>query len=348
MVTENNMANIGEAAEIAPGRPPIVSVLLPVYNQKPALLEVACGSILAQTFRDFEFVVVDDGSRRRDTVAWLDGLADNDARVRVYHEPHRGLTRTLNVGLAYCRGDFICRQDSDDWSDPQRLQSQIEFLQERSDLAVVGSWAMLHRDDAVPLWIDRLPTAAQDIAAAFTHQNPFCHGAICFRRAAAETIGGYREEFTTSQDYDFLWRLCERFGGENLPEVLYHRRFTATAISTNRARDQARNRALARRLGAMRSCGQTEDFPRAMQEAAGDEEGKALSALSTQGDYLLLSGHYLAALKAHLRAVLRAPWRQLPYLKTLRWALYVLAPALRPRLFGHMRSVENGMVASNG
>jgi glycosyltransferase involved in cell wall biosynthesis len=335
MVTESNTMNIKSTVEIEQCRRPTISVLLPVYNQDPELLETACNSILAQTFADFEFVVVDDGSQRRDTTQWLDVLAGRDARVRVFHEPHRGLTRTLNVGLAYCRGEFVCRQDSDDWSSPERFQLQIEFLREHSELAVVGSWAMLHQHDAAPLWIDQLPTGPRDIAAAFPRQNPFCHGAICFRREAAQAIGGYREEFTTSQDYDFLWRLCDRFGGANLPRVLYHRRFTPTSISTNHARDQARNRALSRRLGAMRCRGQTEDFTRALQEIAGDVHCKKLSALSTQGDYLLLSGHYFAALKAHLQAVLQAPWHRLPYLKTLRWALYVLAPTLRPRLFGH-------------
>jgi glycosyltransferase involved in cell wall biosynthesis len=335
MVIENNMVTVKATAETALRSSPTASVLLPVYNQDPELMETACNSILAQTFADFELVVVDDGSQRRDTSEWLDGLAGRDARVRVFHEPHRGLTRTLNIGLSYCQGEFICRQDSDDWSSPERLQSQIEFLRGHSELAVVGSWAMLHQNDTAPLWIDQLPAGPREIATAFPHQNPFCHGAICFRRDAAEAIGGYREEFTTSQDYDFLWRLCDRFGGANLPWVLYHRRFTATSISTNRAQDQARNRALARRLGAMRSRGQTEDFTRALQEIIGDVHCKKLSALSTQGDYLLLSGDYFAALKAYLQAVLKAPWRQLPYLKTLRWALYVLAPTLRARLFGH-------------
>jgi hypothetical protein len=88
----------------------------------------------------------------------------------------------------------------------------------------------------------------------------------------------------------------------------------------------------------MRARNESEDFTRALQEIAGDVHYKTVSALSTQGDYLLLSGHYLAALKAHLHAVLRTPWRRLPYLKTVRWTLYVFAPALRPRLFGHLRS----------
>jgi hypothetical protein len=94
----------------------------------------------------------------------------------------------------------------------------------------------------------------------------------------------------------------------------------------------------------MRAGKETEDFTRALQEIAGDLHYKKLSALSTQGDYLLLSGHYYASLKAHLQAVLRTPWRGLPYLKALRWPLYVFAPPLRPRLFGHLEPVAKDRV----
>src|SRR5262249_23231873 len=180
-------------------------------------------------------------------------------------------------------------------------------------------WALVHQPAAKPLWIDQYPTDSRAVANAFSQRNPFCHGAICFRRKAAEAIGGYREEFTTSQDYDFLWRMCDRYAGENLPRVLYHRRFTATSISTNRATDQARNRALARRLGAMRALKQPEDLTRALQEINNDASCKNVSALSSQGDYLLLSGDYWSSLKTHARSILHTPWRPLPYLKLLRW-----------------------------
>jgi glycosyltransferase involved in cell wall biosynthesis len=326
---------------------PTASVLLPVYNQEPTIFEMACNSILAQSFQDFELVIINDGSQRSDTITFLNELVGRDARVRVLHEPHRGLTRSLNVGLKSCRGEFVCRQDSDDWSDRDRLQMQIDYLRAHSELAVVGSWARLHQHDEKPLWIDQYPTDSCAVAGAFSHKNPFCHGAICFRRSAAETIGGYREEFTTSQDYDFLWRMCDRYAGENLPRVLYHRRFTATSISTNRAIDQARNRALARRLGAMRALRQPEDLAQALREVDKDTCYKNVSALSTQADYLLLSGDYWSSLKTHARSMLHTPWRPTPYVKLLRWVAYVLVPTLRPRLFGHHAGLTSGELSAS-
>ena len=194
---------------------------------------------------------------------------------------------------------------------------------------------MLHEDDQTPLWIDHLPTEPHDITAAFPKQNPYCHGAICFRRAAAEQIGGYREEFNTSQDYDFLWRLSERFGGANLPQVLYHRRFTPSSISTNRALDQARNRALARRLGAMRAAINRKTSPKPCKKISADLQRKIFPHSRHRAIICSSQATTLPALKKYLHAILRTPWRRLPYLKTFRWALYMLAPRLRPRLFGH-------------
>lgn len=329
------MVNNSELSIEKPSSRPAVSVLMPVYNEEPTLLDQACQSILAQSFVDFEFVIVDDGSQRQETVTWLQAATGIDSRLRILHESHRGLTATLNVGLSHCRGVFICRQDSDDWSDPERLACQVEFLQQHRNVGVVGSRVALHQYDGTPLWMNRLPTDPQSVAIAFDHMNPFCHGAICFRRDAAAAIGGYREEFSTSQDYDFLWRLCDRFGGANIPKALYHHRFTPASISANRGRDQAVNRSLARRLAAMRSRGLPEDFQSARQEIEATLKYDDLAALLKHGDHLLLAGHYLPALKANLRAMLRAPLRRLPYLKTLRSALFMLAPSLRPRLFGH-------------
>ena len=86
-----------------------VSVLMPVYDAPLGMLDEAVRSILSQTFRDFEFLILNDGSRS-ETRRHLDCWASRDARLRVFHEPHRGLTRTLNRGLRLSRGQLIARQ----------------------------------------------------------------------------------------------------------------------------------------------------------------------------------------------------------------------------------------------
>lgn len=314
-------------------RDPTASILMAVHNESPDLLDTACRSILSQTMADFELILIDDGSQRDDTLQTLHRLAAADRRIRLFHEPHRGLTRTLNIGLSHCRAEFVCRQDSDDWSEPDRLACQIAFLLCRPELSVVGSWAMFHQAGGKPLWVSRLPIEPAEVTAALHHMNPFIHGAICFRREMALSIGGYREQFTTSQDYDFLWRLCDAFGGANLPQVLYHHRFTGASISATRARDQATNRLLARRLASLRSQGLPEHVEEVRAEI--DPKVDSITALLKQADHHLLAGEYARAFTAQFHAMGRAPFRQSVYLKTVRALLFILAPALRPRLFGH-------------
>ena len=108
-----------------------------VYNDPPEYLGTAIHSVLAQTFERFEFLILDDGSTRDDTIQTLDRFAYGESRIRLFREPHRGLTRTLNVGLAHCRAELVCRQDADDWSTPDRFVRQIEYLKAHPELAVV-------------------------------------------------------------------------------------------------------------------------------------------------------------------------------------------------------------------
>src|SRR2546423_1635754 len=87
---------------------PAVSLLMAVFNERPSFLEQSIQSILEQTFADFEFVIVDDGSDNKDTILALERSAEKDHRIHLRREPHRGLTKSLNIGLAFCRGEFVC------------------------------------------------------------------------------------------------------------------------------------------------------------------------------------------------------------------------------------------------
>ena len=198
----------------------MVTVLMAVRDTPAGMLRQAIVSIREQTLRDFEFLILDDGSQRADTLAELETQAAADSRIRVERGPPRGLTRTLNRGLALAKGDWIARQDADDWSEPQRLERQAAFLRERPGVALCGTNAWTHRDDGRPLWPTRLPQECEAIREALWWGNPFVHGSVMFRATAAR----YREEFACAQDYDFFWRLCDASGGANLAEPLYHYR----------------------------------------------------------------------------------------------------------------------------
>ena len=180
--------------------------------------------------------------------------AEGDPRIRIAEEPHRGLTASLNRGLALARGAWIARQDADDWSEPARLERQVELLPGAS-----GDHGARHR------CLDASAGRASAVAAASAcdntttfcgdcrRGNPFVHGSVMFPRAAAVAAGGYREEFRCSQDYDFLWRLAERGSAANLAEPLYHYRYTSGSVSAGRAAEQARAHRAIQRLASCAS-----------------------------------------------------------------------------------------------
>ena len=194
---------------------------------------------MAQTFGDFELLLLDDGSEDPGTLAALKRSLELDARVRVCREPHRGLTASLNIGIRIAEGQLIARHDADDWSDPPRLDRQTDYLRAHPHTSVVGTAAWMHQQGGRRLWRVDLPLTPSDIIASFWTRNPFVHGSVMFRKDDALWAGGYREELRCSQDYDFFWRLSEGGRGANLAEALYHYRFTPGSVSAARAVEQA-------------------------------------------------------------------------------------------------------------
>jgi hypothetical protein len=310
-----------------------VSVVMPVYDPPLEMLAIAIESILAQTFGDFEFLILDDGSRDQQTRFYLDLSATRDRRVRVFHEPHRGLTPALNRGLDLARGEFIARQDADDWSEPERFSRQVAYLRAHSEVALAGTDTQLHRADGKPLWRLRLPHTSPELSEAFSRGNPFVHGSTMYRRGSALQIGGYREEFSCSQDYDFFWRLAETGSAVNLDEILYHYRYTSGAVSAQKAADQARFHQVARILAGMRHRGEPEYVPAALAAAATESFSDPLGASLKQADHLMLAGDFRGARRAYLHVLQSHPGSGLTWAKILRLALFATVPPAREASF---------------
>ena len=126
----------------APASEPVISVVLPVYNCADYVAE-AVQSILDQTFSNFEFLIIDDGSTDA-TSNVLQGF--RDPRIRSITQENHGLAFTLNRGLELSRGRYVARQDADDISLPDRLGKQVAFLEAHPACALVGTWADIWRD----------------------------------------------------------------------------------------------------------------------------------------------------------------------------------------------------------
>ena len=309
---------------------PAVTVLMAVYDPPLEMLDQALESILSQSFADFEFLIVDDGSQDPVVPNFLAQRAKCDRRIRIAAEPHRGLTASLNRGLALARGTWIARQDADDWSERVRLERQMEYVGTHPDTAVLGTGAWTHQQDGRPLWPLRLPTAHADILARLPRGNPFVHGSVMFSRAVAVAAGGYREEFQCSQDYDFLWRLAERGDAANLAEPLYHYRYTSGSVSASSAAEQARAHRAIQRLALARQNGEREDISRALAEA---ENARPVGALLKQADHLMLAGDYRQAWTAYSKLLRSHPQNPLAWTKLARLGVFSAFPRLREACF---------------
>jgi glycosyltransferase involved in cell wall biosynthesis len=310
---------------------PIVTVLMTVYDSPLDQLDTAVRSVLTQTFRDFEFLMIDDGGRDEAVRARLDFWASEDTRVRVYHEPHRGVAGSSNHGLALARGEFVARHDSDDWSEPGRLARQAAFLKAHPEVTLAGTDTYGHSSDGRPLWRLRLPHTAAEMPEALWRGNPFVHGSTMFRRQTALAIGGYREQFLCSEDYDFLWRLTEEGSAVNLDEVLYHYRFSSGSISARRAVDQARAHRAAHTLAAARRRRDKEDVALALAEAG--EGADSFRASLKQVDHIMLAGDFSGARKAYAKLLRAHPASALAWAKMLRLFLFAAIPPAREACF---------------
>jgi glycosyltransferase involved in cell wall biosynthesis len=309
----------------------MVTVLMAVRDTPSSMLREAIASIRGQTLADFEFLILDDGSQRADTRAELEQQAAGDARIRLVRDGARGLTPTLNRGLALARYGLIARQDADDWSEPERLERQAAFLHATPEVGLCGTNAWGHRYDGRALWATRLPEKAAGIREALWRGNPFTHGSTMFRTDAARAVGGYREAFPCSQDYDFFWRLSDASAGANLPEPLYHYRYGAETVSARRAGDQALAHRATQLLGEARRRGETEDVRHALGQAAIEMQsgGAPLQAALKQIDHRMLAGDFRAAGRAYAGVLAEHPASGLAWGKLFRWAVFSGVPPAR-------------------
>ncbi|MEK7532138.1 MAG: glycosyltransferase [Patescibacteria group bacterium] len=233
---------------------PKISVLLPVYSENPAFLDQAIESILAQTVRDFELLILDDGSDVT-TAAHLDAWAARDARIRVAHLPHQGITKTLNHGIAESRGAFIARMDGDDIALPHRFKKQIAFLENNLGHALCGSFVQFINEQGNGEWIKKYPTEHEDIVRGLVAHNRFTHAALMFRAAELRGMGGYRDDLKTAQDYDLVLRIARHYKVANIPEVLLKYRYRDASVSWKKHGKQQERDAIKIRWRAIRQYG---------------------------------------------------------------------------------------------
>ncbi len=235
---------------------PLVSVVMSVFNGERFLRE-AVESILAQSFHDFEFVVINDGSTDG-TPSILDSYAGSDSRVRVYQQENKGLIESRNRGCGLARGKYIAQMDADDIAVRDRIQWQIEFMERHAEIGVVGGAVEFIDRAGRAFECVRYPVENEEIKGALLLSNPLADPAVLIRKEAFSSVGGYRRPFNFAPDYDLWLRIAERWPLANLDAVVLKYRIHPDQMSCEKARQTALYALAARALASFRREGSPE------------------------------------------------------------------------------------------
>jgi glycosyltransferase involved in cell wall biosynthesis len=197
---------------------PRISVVSTVYNGE-RYFDRAIPGILEQTFEDFEFILVDDGSTDG-SLTRLRELEQQDSRVRVFTPGRLGAAAAYNFGVAQARGEYVARQDFDDRSYPERLRLQVSYLDAHPEVGLVGGYYVLVDERRGERYIRMPPTDDPELRAAMARFVPIAHTVATFRRQAWVEAGGYPivNNLIDLRFYIRVGKLGWRFG--NVPEVI--------------------------------------------------------------------------------------------------------------------------------
>lgn len=215
---------------------PQVTVLMPVYNAARFLAE-AIKSILGQSFTDFEFLIINDGSTDK-SLDIIKQFAVQDKRIKIINRKNKGLVASLNEGVGLAKGKYIARQDADDISLPARLEQQLEYLENHPDTGLLGTNLKVidEKGEQVPPSIANvdLLTSPDDLKLAEIFSNQFAHGSVIVRTDLIKE-SNYDDSYKHAEDYDLWTRISHKTALANLKEPLYVWRFHEKGVTATKS-----------------------------------------------------------------------------------------------------------------
>jgi glycosyltransferase involved in cell wall biosynthesis len=220
-------------------RAPLVSVVMAVKNGGQLMRE-AIDSILNQTFTDFEFIIINDGSADNT----LEILSEyKDPRIQVYSQENRGVARSANRGIALAQGKYIARQDHDDISLPTRLEKQVEYLEMHPECGLLGTAAEIWSSTGPTGRYHDHPTENTTLQIELLFDNPFVHTSCIFRREVIRRVGLYSplREINPLDDYEFIARVAASYEVANLLERLVIYREVSGSLTSDYRVEEPRN-----------------------------------------------------------------------------------------------------------
>lgn len=212
---------------------PKISILMPVYNGDKYLSE-AIVSVLSQSFTDFEFIIINDGSTDNSEKI-IKEFQEKDNRILYFkNEKNLGIQKTLNIGLSFSKADYIARIDSDDiWCDKDKLRKQLDFLEKYPDHAIVGTAMETIDEKGGKLQNIRYPLTDPEIRNVILFSSQFAHPSVLISAKALDEIGFYSVEkkHKNVEDYELWLRIGTRYKFANLSDITLKYRIRSGSLS---------------------------------------------------------------------------------------------------------------------
>jgi len=272
---------------------PLVSVVMVVCNVDRFLAE-SIESILGQTFKDFEFIIVDFGSTDK-SKAIAASYAAKDSRIKLHDVPTCSLPEARNAGCFLARGEYIAIMDADDVSLPNRLLWQVEFMEKHREVGVLGGAVEWMDAAGKPLRKMAHPLRNAEIQSALLRYSALWQPSVLVRRDAFVSAGGYRPAFVVSHDYDLWLRIADRFQMANLEQVVLNYRIHPYQVSLRKRRQQsicglaAQAAAIARRNGSPDPLDGAKEITPAVLVGLGVTETKLQATLASESRWWIRS-----------------------------------------------------------
>ncbi|NMB70461.1 glycosyltransferase [candidate division WWE3 bacterium] len=216
---------------------PFVSVVMPVYNTEK-YLKIAIESILNQTYKNYEFIIIDDASTDS-SIQIIESYVDPRIKI-IKNSSTLRVTKTINVGIRVATGKYIVRMDSDDYSFAERIENQVKFMESNPDVVVCGGAIYVCDSNLKEINIRHYPQTDEQIRKKIFRFNPFAHPATIWVRSVVERVGYYDESIPVTQDYDLLFRVGKYGKFANLLDPVIKLRTHNQSQSISRGMEQQR------------------------------------------------------------------------------------------------------------
>ncbi len=198
---------------------PLISVVMPAHNAQK-YIGPSIESILNQTFKKFELIIINDYSRDG-TNKIINEFAKKDPRIRIINNSKNlNIASTLNKGISIARSNIIARMDADDIALPNRLELQYKLINSSKNIAVVGADILIMDAEGRKIATRRYPDSSGKLKACLFKYSPFAHPVVVFRKNMFEEVGKYNPKYSPTEDLDLWFRLGKKYEFKSIPEAL--------------------------------------------------------------------------------------------------------------------------------